>query len=711
MGSNLPASRVFLSLLPFLALIPSALGKTVPTFAFVANASDNTVSIYTVNSTTGLLRDAGYALAGTKPVGAVLTPNGAFLYVANSGSKNVSAFSVNSSTGTLTAVSGSPFAAETAPSAAAVAPSGDYLYVANKTSGNVSAYSINTTTGALTAVAGSPFTAGTSPASLRVDPSGKFLYVANSGSNNISAFAITSSSGALTQISGSPFSAGISPVGLSVTPSGKYVYVANNGSKNVSGFSLNTTTGVLTPISGSPFTAGTDPAAVAVDPNTKFAYIANSSSNNISEFTISSTTGALTAVAGSPISAGTKPDAVVVDPSAKFVYAGNATSDDVSSFTLNSTTGALTAILPGPVRARKGPGAVVVDSGTKAITYAPKYAFVADFAGGVPTLSVNSSTGALTSVKGSPFGSGDPRATAATPDGAFLYTANDDGTNTVGEYSVDTATGALTSVGSATIGESPYSVAVDPSGRFVYAVAIDAVGVYGFTINSTTGVLTAMSGSPFGTSSNADAPDSVAVDPTGRFLMVGLDCCGSSAGVSVFSVAATTGKLTVVSGSPFPPPIVDSAPNWVAVDPTGRYVYSADEGANTGAVAYSIAASTGKLTAVGTEVPGGGNPWSITTDITGSYVYMTNNDATISGYSIENSTGGLTALKGSPFNASVATRGIVADPSGKYLYLSNAEQILGYKITAATGAITELSTSPYTAGSDPLSLCVMGTIE
>src|SRR5580658_3749321 len=102
MGSNQPASRVFLSLLLFWALVPLAFGKTTPRFAFVTNASDNTVSIYTVNATSGLLRDDGYALVGTKPEGATVTPNGSFLYVANSTSGNVSAFSVNSNHGSLT---------------------------------------------------------------------------------------------------------------------------------------------------------------------------------------------------------------------------------------------------------------------------------------------------------------------------------------------------------------------------------------------------------------------------------------------------------------------------------------------------------------------------------------------------------------------------------------------------------------------------------
>jgi 6-phosphogluconolactonase len=165
---------------------------------------------------------------------------------------------------------------------------------------------------------------------------------------------------------------------------------------------------------------------VAVDPHSKFVYVANSGSNSISEFTLNSTTGVLTKVSGSPVNTGAAPAAVSVDPSGVFVFTGNAASDDVSSFRLNSPSGALTALVPGPFRARKSPASLVVSSGSSNITYTPSFAFVADFegfSGAVPVLSVSATSGALTAIKGSPFGTGTPRAIAASPNGKFVYTA------------------------------------------------------------------------------------------------------------------------------------------------------------------------------------------------------------------------------------------------------------------------------------------------
>jgi 6-phosphogluconolactonase (cycloisomerase 2 family) len=464
-------------------------------------------------------------------------------------------------------------------------------------------------------------------------------------------------------------------------------------------------------VSGSPFLAKTKPSAVAVDPSSQFVYVANSGSNDISEYTLNAATGALTAISGSPVTTDSAPSTITVDPSGMFVFAGNKTSDDVSMFTLNGTTGALTAIVPGPTRARKGPVSMVVSVGSTPITYTPSFAYVADFEGGVPTLAVNATTGDLTAVSGSPFGKGDPRVVAMSPNGKFLYTANGDGSNTVGEYTVDDTTGALTSIGTIAAGNSPYAVAVDPSGRFVYAVCINTNGVYGYKINQKTGVLTKIAGSPFTT--DVGSPDYVTVDPTGRFVLVAEGCCANTAGISVYTINTTTGGLAAVAGSPFLPPSGTSEPSWVTVDPTGRFAYVANGGSfGTGGItAYSISATTGKLTLIGSPLPGGTAPWAVTTDVTGKYVYMTNNDATIDGYAINNSTGGLTALSGSPFSASVATRGIAPDPSGNFLYLSNGEQLLGYSIDASTGAITELTTSPYSAGIDPLSVFVAGTIQ
>ncbi len=181
----------------------------------------------------------------------------------------------------------------------------------------------------------------------------------------------------------------------------------------------------------------------------------------------------------------------------------------------------------------------------------------------------------------------------------------------------------------------------------------------------------------------------------------------------MFTIAPSTGKLTVVKGSLFLPPSGTSEPSWVTVDPTGRYVYAANGGSfgTGGASVYSINANTGALTLVGTPIAGGTLPWSITTDVEGRFVYMTNNDSTVDGYAIDNTTGGLTKLTGSPFSASGPSRGVAVDPSGKFLYFADSSLLEGDSINASTGALKVLAGSPYSAGSGPIDVCVAGTIK
>jgi len=61
------------------------------------------------------------------------------------------------------------------------------------------------------------------------------------------------------------------------------------------------------------------------------------------------------------------------------------------------------------------------------------------------------------------------------------------------------ATGALTPVSGSPyrLGQAPMSVAVDPSGKFVYAANAGSNNIMAFTINSSTGGLTPIKGSPY----------------------------------------------------------------------------------------------------------------------------------------------------------------------------------------------------------------------
>jgi 6-phosphogluconolactonase len=341
---------------------------------------------------------------------------GEFIYVANSdldgsssGPYSVSAYAANATSGALTQVAGSPFAAGNGPLSLAIDPNGTFVYVANVDSGNVSAYSISPTSGALTPVYGSPFAAGSGPTGVAINPQGTFVYVANYYSENIFAYSINPTSGALAPVYGSPFAAGSNPVGVAVDRKGRFVYVTDYYGDRVYAYSINPTSGALTPLARSPFRAGAAPFGIAVDPKGNFAYVTNSASDasgNVSAFKIQAG-GALIPVPGSPFGGGGSPYGIAVDPKGAFVYVANDASANVfgtvSAYAINATSGALTPVVGSPFVAGTQPVGVAVDP-------TGKFAYVTNEgyngSGNVSAYTINPTSGALTTVYGSPFGAG-----------------------------------------------------------------------------------------------------------------------------------------------------------------------------------------------------------------------------------------------------------------------------------------------------------------
>ena len=283
-------------------------------FAYVANSKSNTISAYSINIPSGALTeiDQNGALAGTTvatgagPAFITIHPLGKFAYVVNLVGDTISAYSINTTSGALSAIdangalAGTTIATGMQPSEVIVDPTGQFAYVANYgdniNPGSVSVYSINQTSGALTA--GTEVQAGLGASSIAIDPYGKFLLVANNTSNNVTFYTI--SNGALTtKTTTSVAGSNPNPRSIAIDPkTGVYAYVANAGG-GVSAYTINPTTGVLTEMASSPFAAGTLPFSVNVDPSGYFVYVANLGSNDVSVYSIDAG-GALTQVACGP---------------------------------------------------------------------------------------------------------------------------------------------------------------------------------------------------------------------------------------------------------------------------------------------------------------------------------------------------------------------------------------------------------------------------
>ena len=256
----------------------------------------------------------------------------------------------------------------------------------------------------------------------------------------------------------------------------------------------------------------------------------------------------------------------------------------------------------------------------------------------------------------------------------------------------------------------PQSIAVDPAGKFAYVASqgCDLSGyVSMYTINPTTGALASI-GPPVPT--NDEFTDSVIVDPSGKFAYVASS--GSVWDIDFGSVVAytinpTTGALTSTTGGIIATGINGTPElfNSVAFDPSGKFAYAADGGAfpegsfggDSKVSMYSINSTTGALTSIGMIAAGNG-PASVAVDPAGKFAYVANfNSKDVSMYSIDATTGALASL--GTTTAGAGPDSVAVDPAGKFAYVANW-----------TGYETDGSVSMYTIDATTGGLTPAGTI-
>lgn len=312
-------------------------------------------------------------------------------------------------------------------------------YITLPSAGSVRLLRINDSTGVITADAQTPPVSGLTPTGMALHPSKNFLYTANSDGNSVSLFKIAAD-GTLT-VSGNPTPAGSAPREVVIDPSGQYLLVTNTLSDNISVYSIDSGTGALTQVAGSPFFANTGPSAMVITPSGKFVYVANPL-GYITAFSFSG--GVLAPVPGSPFAAGSGVSALTVDANEKFLYTANTAANTVSGFTINSSTGALTQVQGSPYTsaAGTGPSAIAIDpANTIVYVTTPGSSF------SIWAFSIDSTTGVLTTVPGSPFNllSGGGLFLLMEPRGSFFYVANQATSNVAG-YQYNSGSGTPTAI-------------------------------------------------------------------------------------------------------------------------------------------------------------------------------------------------------------------------------------------------------------------------
>jgi len=321
------------------------------------------------------------------------TTTSSFAVVADQGANTVPILGIDSN-GVLTPVTGSPITQGANPTRVAVAPNGKWIYVANF--GTVGELGISST-GAVTFLNNG--TAGATlgaPGGIVVDPSGKFVLVANQAAQSVSVFAIDQNTGALPAVATSVTSVNVNATSMAM--SGAFLYLAEDN--QIDGYTLSTITGVLTPMPGAPFVftnLSSASTSLVVSPSGAFLYASNSTTGEIHAFTLNGTTGAPITQASGGLSS-TDPVSLAINPAGTLMFSANPTNNKVVVYFLNSATGAFTSTFP-LTTSLFAPTWVAYDT-------ANNFLLVLHNTNHIAVFKVDTTSGALTPVSGSPFTAG-----------------------------------------------------------------------------------------------------------------------------------------------------------------------------------------------------------------------------------------------------------------------------------------------------------------
>jgi 6-phosphogluconolactonase len=298
--------------------------------------------------------------------------------------------------------------------------------------------------------------------------------------------------------------------------------------------------------------------------------------------------------------------------------------------------------------------------------------------------------------------SAQAQSAADLPHQYWVYIGNNklDG---IGLFKLDTDAGTLTPAGIAAPANGPDFLAIAPNQKFLYAgisLPVNGAaggGVEGFSIDATTGKLTAINQQ----SSEGDEAAFVTVDPSGRNALA---ANYNAATVTVLPIDEN-GKLSPAScvvkqtGSSVDPVRQTKAyAHSVNCDPSGNFAIACDLGADKLFI-YKFDAAAGKITPndpPSVSVPPGSGPRHLTFSPNGKFVYVINEmGATVIAFAWDGSKGTLTEIQSvktlkndEKGNTSAEVQ---IDPSGRFLYASNrltTNYLTIFSIDQDTGKLT-----------------------
>jgi len=296
----------------------------------------------------------------------------------------------------------------------------------------------------------------------------------------------------------------------------------------------------------------------------------------------------------------------------------------------------------------------------------------------------------------------------------FAYSANYNG-GSLSIFNVDAATGQLRMRGYAKTGQTPLFGVGTSDGAYAYMLATGAphtttslppqpatsASITAYRHDEVTGQQVEIGGSPYLLGVTLGTQSRLSMHPNNRFLYVTGDTNGT---MWIFSINASTGALTPIGS----PSVVGGIPAYVTFNAQGTMAYVSNRTLNE-ITTYNVNTNTGVLTEALPRIPIGGSPSAVALHPNGRFAYTLNTGSdSVSVFAVSATTGLLTSVPGSPFAVSA---GAVVDsfgfhPNGRFAFARSVGQtgmpgaISVFTINRNTGALAPLTGSPFPIGAN-----------
>jgi 6-phosphogluconolactonase (cycloisomerase 2 family) len=263
-------------------------------------------------------------------------------------------------------------------------------------------------------------------------------------------------------------------------------------------------------------------------------------------------------------------------------------------------------------------------------------------------------------------------------------------TNNMTILTRNTDSGRLTPLSTIATGSYPLDVAVTPNGQFAYVTNTVSGSVTSYRINGTT-----VTSIPQGTQYTFN-PYGLTIDPNGQFLRV---ANYSTNMLSSYSIDNATGLLTARGSVP-----TGIFPYAVVTHPNGHFVYTIDEiGSSSSGPSisgFSVNPSSGELTSLGQPFSVGAlSPLDLVISPNGAFIFAIGGQSQVARMSINAATGALTRGPTTTINFATGASCVAIHPTGSHLYVAASGAPAGFiQVFSVDGAGVLTATSQVPAG-------------